>query len=406
VFGFPHILFILALTCVQVFAGPVQELSDQYQAQLETLEKGVDEKRAKLNIQAKQWLLTVRNKLVKQGDLDGIIFVDKVLKELDEGKDLPLATKPPTRAVHQIFSNYNGYANRLDKARIQGRGELLTGYAKKAEILTTTLLRRDDVKNAIEANAFADKLKEELAAVRKIFAAAYPRPPSKSSFKKLTAGDPLKQELVLFYSFSHGKAQLRDEAGNDYAGDLNGSCTITANMKGRKGVLEMSRPNAYIHLGNQGLGISTEVSMFAWVQMDKYPTGTDFGTILTKSRAHYFQVDTKGRLAVYHYGARKAGYHLSNESIPLSTWTHAGYTWNGKVLKLYINGVEDRSLQVTGSIVPGSAPLSIGCNLLSPKRTTGKGGRQLVGALDDITVYRKALTPADVTRLFESQKNE
>jgi hypothetical protein len=79
----------------------------------------------------------------------------------------------------------------------------------------------------------------------------------------------------------------------------------------------------------------------------------------------------------------------SNSSIPLNTWTHVAVTYDGAALRHYINGVLDRSTPVSCNVTnTNSRPIRIGAN--------GAGGEVMNGAIDDVRIYDRPLSVAEI----------
>src|SRR5690606_2969765 len=78
-----------------------------------------------------------------------------------------------------------------------------------------------------------------------------------------------------------------------------------------------------------------------------------------------------------------------------NTWVHVAATYDGSVMRLYIDGNEDSSRTLGGGgIAANSSPLSIG-------RDLGVAGGFL-GSLDDVRIYNTALAAADIAQLAET----
>jgi hypothetical protein len=73
-------------------------------------------------------------------------------------------------------------------------------------------------------------------------------------------------------------------------------------------------------------------------------------------------------------------------SVPLSAWTHLAATWNGSILRYYINGTDVGS--TTSQPTAPSAGLTIGSRYGGSSPTTG--------TLDEVAVFPRALTAAEV----------
>ena len=71
-------------------------------------------------------------------------------------------------------------------------------------------------------------------------------------------------------------------------------------------------------------------------------------------------------------------------------WTHLAVTYNGTILRYYVNGVQVSTLSRTGAITTSTGPLRIGGN--------GSWATEfLTGRIDEVRVYNRALTAAEIT---------
>jgi hypothetical protein len=75
-------------------------------------------------------------------------------------------------------------------------------------------------------------------------------------------------------------------------------------------------------------------------------------------------------------------------SLPLNTWTHVAGVWDGATLRLYVNGTQVRSTPLSGAASQGDQPLYVGGNAV--------WGEWFQGVIDDVSVWDKALTAAEV----------
>lgn len=86
----------------------------------------------------------------------------------------------------------------------------------------------------------------------------------------------------------------------------------------------------------------------------------------------------------------------SANQVSQGSWHHISATWDGATMKIYIDGKEDPySLALTDAIDTSQGTLTIGAL---------QGGSALFdGKIDDIRIYKRALSQNEVTALFESQ---
>ena len=84
-------------------------------------------------------------------------------------------------------------------------------------------------------------------------------------------------------------------------------------------------------------------------------------------------------------GVRQA----SHTSIALNTWTHLATTYDGANQRLYINGALVATKPQTGSTAVSNQPLRIGGN--------GVWGEFFQGLIDEVRIYNRALSAAEIT---------
>ena len=74
--------------------------------------------------------------------------------------------------------------------------------------------------------------------------------------------------------------------------------------------------------------------------------------------------------------------------MPLNTWTHLAATYDGASLRLYVNGTQVANARRAGSIATSTGALKIGGNAI--------WGEWYSGLIDEVRVYNRALTPAEI----------
>jgi hypothetical protein len=80
----------------------------------------------------------------------------------------------------------------------------------------------------------------------------------------------------------------------------------------------------------------------------------------------------------------------------LNTWTLMTTTYDGAVMIVYKNGIVLTSSSASGSLTPGTNPLYIGYR---------NGSTEIFpGLLDDVRIYNRALSPAEIMALYNAEK--
>lgn len=147
-----------------------------------------------------------------------------------------------------------------------------------------------------------------------------------------------------------------------------------------------------------------ELTLSSWVYINEYANdNSNHNIILQKSANFYLCVGMKGsaeegKVCAYWYGKSPAGYHSSNTKLALETWYHIAAVWSKTDLKLYINGVLDKTIAVTGTGVMNDVRLNVGAEHLT---TTGGIVRHFHGCIADARVYATALSANDMLELYQ-----
>ena len=197
--------------------------------------------------------------------------------------------------------------------------------------------------------------------------------------------------LVAAYNFNQGSgATLTDVSGNNNHGALtNGPVWTTAGKYG--GALTFDGINDLVSINDApSLDLTTGMTLEAWV---KPSTVSGWRTVVLK--------EIPGNLAYAMFAnqsAQRPGAEIrvgsttynSSGTAALSTtaWTHLAVTYDGSILRFYVNGAQAGSRSVSGGMVTSSSPLRIGGNLI--------WGEYFRGQIDDVRIYNGALTPSQI----------
>jgi hypothetical protein len=161
--------------------------------------------------------------------------------------------------------------------------------------------------------------------------------------------------------------------------------------------------NDYLQVGSTtGLKVTgTKLTMAAWV----YPTGagspTRGGVVLSKEGEYFLVRRPDGRIefSVANTTPGWAGWTGTDTGVyaPLNTWTHLAMVYDGATAKLYANGTLLHTRAGTGAIgdgVPAYNDLRLG-NRQQPGFDSPFQGR-----IDEVAVFRRDLTAAEVQAVF------
>jgi hypothetical protein len=75
-------------------------------------------------------------------------------------------------------------------------------------------------------------------------------------------------------------------------------------------------------------------------------------------------------------------------AVPANSWTHLAATYDGAMVRLYVNGVQVSSHAQTGAISSSANPVQIGGDTIY--------GQYFQGRIDEVRIYNRALSQAEI----------
>jgi hypothetical protein len=207
---------------------------------------------------------------------------------------------------------------------------------------------------------------------------------------------------VLLYHLNEASGGIMDYSGNQNNGTQSGGVIYSVAGK-YNSALGFEGVNDYIDCGNSNsVRILGNLTLSAWVNFNKIPSGTTVYSIIDKNEAGGYGIianeATSGKLETYFYinGAyKKAGVDLS--SLNAGTWYYVVGTYNGTSADLYLNGIKQQSVVATGSISDISYNLTIGAN---PGPTYAEFFN---GSIDEVAVFNRSLSSSEILNIYNNQ---
>lgn len=204
---------------------------------------------------------------------------------------------------------------------------------------------------------------------------------------------------VAHYKFDEGYGSTVNNSGNggmSLNGTLGaGSSAPSWTNDGKFGKALSFDGNDYAYVNdttNSPLDITQAITLSAWI----YSTDTQsaYNKVVAKLKDAYYpyQLDFDGEnddKIYFILSDGSAKYAIkSDEDIPQNTWTHIVGTYDGSIMKLYINGkIQSETLTANFNIYTNNNPLYIG----------GRSDTQwFKGLIDEVKIYNYALSEDEI----------
>jgi hypothetical protein len=197
---------------------------------------------------------------------------------------------------------------------------------------------------------------------------------------------------------------LDDDSYEDRVTGLTGTCSPPAcptSMAGRVGqALQFDGVDDCITVADTGHLQLTKLTLALWAvqtasrnmsQVSKKATST--GTL------NSWQIESEAaglRRSVTFTTYTGSGNHFAStaeDAINLGQWHHLAATYDGTTKRVFIDGIERQASAYSIPLMYDGNPMKIGCDDNSPD------GLFFAGTLDDLQIYDRALTPAEVATL-------
>jgi Concanavalin A-like lectin/glucanases superfamily len=202
------------------------------------------------------------------------------------------------------------------------------------------------------------------------------------------------------YAFDEGSGTTASDAsGNNITGTLTNGATWGPGRYGT--AVNLDGVSDYVNLGNpSALQITGSITISAWINARSFPP--DDGVIVSKRSSSLtgYQLDT-----TIDEGPRSIGFKLTNTSgekmmrygrtaLQTNTWYHVTGVYNAAAhtMDVYLNGELDNGTligTVSGAQINSGQAVVIG-------RRSGNTGYEFAGSIDEVRIYARALTQAEI----------
>lgn len=207
-------------------------------------------------------------------------------------------------------------------------------------------------------------------------------------------------EPVAHWTFdSPADGRVADASGKGHAATLVDGPIPVAGKLG--GALGFDGRRAHVSVAHSAsLSMTGPLTIAAWIN-----PGTPRETIMARAivekwdpaptdglSGYFLRLSTKGHAHFMVSDNGKYSEVSSVKPIPIDTWTHVAAVFEGPRVKMYVNGILDRTAPASFSPSASTGPLRVGMG-------GGGGSHYFLGAIDDVRLYSRALSLEEIARL-------
>jgi MSHA biogenesis protein MshQ len=209
-------------------------------------------------------------------------------------------------------------------------------------------------------------------------------------------------------SWSGTPGEVVDSSGNGLDGTaFNGATAVPARVCNGVRLDGGSGTGAFIRVADDPLlDVTDELTVTAWINPDLIPSGGNLKTILSKDENYEFHLEND---EVYWWwntsGGQTRSFRTSGASIGAGSWSHIAivYSRSRGEQKVYVNGVDmpaqaGSTTTSTEALLTNLDPLEIGADQGRPP------GREFDGLIDEVKVFRSALTAAEIANVVNETR--
>lgn len=212
-----------------------------------------------------------------------------------------------------------------------------------------------------------------------------------------------EKDIVAYWNFDEGTGQAaKDVTGNKHDGKIVGTPKWVDGKFGK--ALEFDGKTTYVEVPDAtDLAIDTTLTFAAWFKPNVTINAANNGfRMMTKNNDYFFlfNYDAGGGKGLGNLGFLVKDPSGANHVVDSTTaewkagtWYHAAGTFDGKQLKIYINGVLEATADYVGKIGTSKLTLWIGAD---------DAPSYFQGAIDEVRIYKAASTEAEVKQFMNT----
>ncbi len=201
--------------------------------------------------------------------------------------------------------------------------------------------------------------------------------------------------LIGWWKFDETEgATAEDSSGNHHDGKLVGNAKWAQGRNG--GAIALDGKGSFVQIADKSaFDLGGEITIAGWVNI--HSVSADWMAIVTKGDSAW-RLSTVARESHFHFSVNTPNEAFINGSTTFgfNEWHHVAAVYEGKTVRLYVDGKPDGESPWTGGIAKNDADVLIGENVEQPNRCFD-------GLIDDMRIYNYALSESEIKTLAAGQ---
>jgi hypothetical protein len=203
----------------------------------------------------------------------------------------------------------------------------------------------------------------------------------------IAANVKAEMSLIAHFPFNEGKGGIIKDLITGRTGKIHGAQWVKTEFGPG---LSFDGVKAFVDcFEGKVLGLTNQLSMCAWIKPTEVPKTE---TLIAGESPHFYGLTYYKNEKVYIYAAGQGGLS-ANHPIATNRWTHVAGAFDGKAIKIYINGI----LRKTNPRKPNHPGLT--SKLRFRIGGQDKAGTHFKGIIRGVRVYSRALDQDEITSL-------
>lgn len=204
------------------------------------------------------------------------------------------------------------------------------------------------------------------------------------------------------WSFDEGSGCVANDLYGTNNGVLGNNCpTISPSwVAGKTGnALSFNGSSNNVSISDSvNLNFTTSMSVSAWIKWDINPSsGMAYATIVNKNGDSQYRLQHNSTNSRFEFGIKTntGGTYVTSSTSPIiGTWYHLVGTWDGALIKIYVNGNLEQTLARSGIMPASTFPCKIGSSSIN--------ARWFSGIIDEVNLWNRALSQEEITQIYSS----